>query len=117
MNPVGSYIATFPKDVQEILSKIRTIIKNTAPDCEESMVYGMPAYKTHNSPLVYFAGYKNHIGFYATPSGHSEFKTVLSKYKQGKGSVQFRLDKPIPFELIEPIVTFKLEENKQKFLK
>ena len=97
MNPIDDYIATFPKDIQQTLTRIRTLINNTAPDAEESISYGMPAYKTHGRPLVYFAAYKNHIGFYATPSGHSEFKTDLSQYKQGKGSVQFPLKKPMPF--------------------
>jgi uncharacterized protein YdhG (YjbR/CyaY superfamily) len=75
------------------------------------MAYGMPAYKLNKKPLVYFAGYKNHIGFYATPSGHEQFSKELSKYKQGKGSVQFPLDKPIPFDLIRQMVAFRAQEN------
>jgi len=78
------------------------------------MAYGMPGYKTHKNPLVYFAAFKNHIGFYATPSGHTEFKDELSKYKQGKGSVQFPLDQPIPYKLIERIVQFRVTENENK---
>ncbi len=74
----------------------------------------MPAYKTHKKPLVYFAAFKNHIGFYATPSGHSEFQDELTKYKQGKVSVQFSLDKPIPYKLIERIVKFRVTENNEK---
>ena len=77
----------------------------------EEIVYGMPGYKTNGKPLVYFAGYKKHIGFYATPSGHESFQKELSKYKQGKGSVQFPLDQPIPFKFIEQIVRFRVEEN------
>lgn len=77
----------------------------------EEIVYGMPGYKTNGKPLVYFAGYKNHIGFYATPSGHEAFQKELSKYKQGKGSVQFPLNQPIPFDLIEQIVRFRVDEN------
>lgn len=77
----------------------------------EEIVYGMPGYKTNGKPLVYFAGYKNHIGFYATPSGHEAFQKELSKYKQGKGSVQFPLNQTIPFDLIEQIVRFRVEEN------
>ena len=107
---VDEYIAGFPEGVQEILEKIRTTIKMAAPEAEESISYGMPAYKL-NGPLAYFAGYKNHIGFYATPSGHAEFSEELSKYKQGKGSVQFPLDEPIPLELIARIVKFRVEEN------
>jgi uncharacterized protein YdhG (YjbR/CyaY superfamily) len=71
----------------------------------------MPAYKTEGRPLVYFAGFKNHIGFYALPSGHEKFASELSRYQQGKGSVQFPLDKPIPFDLIKRIVEFRVKEN------
>ena len=68
-------------------------------------------YKTHGKPLVYFAGYKKHIGFYATPKGHAQFSLELSSYKQGKGSVQFPIEKPIPFDLIKRIVEFRVKEN------
>lgn len=70
--------------------------------------------KTNGKPLVYFAGFKKHIGFYATPSGHEAFSRELSKYKHGKGSVQFPLNQPIPFDLIRQIVAFKVEENNYK---
>ena len=105
---VDEYIKAFPKDVQELLRKVRITICEKAPEAVESISYGMPAYKLNGKPLVYFAGYKNHIGFYATPSGHTEFKAELSKYKQGKGSVQFPLDKPVPIALIGKIVKFKV---------
>lgn len=111
MNEIDAYISKFPEEVQRQLQQVRTIIKNIAPQAIEKMAYGMPGYKTNGKPLVYFAGYKNHIGFYATPSGHEAFQNELSKYKQGKGSVQFPLDQPIPFELIEQIVKFRVEEN------
>ena len=114
MNEVDKYIATFPQDVQGILMKIREIIKNEAPDAVEGFAYGMPSYKTHGKPLVYFAGYKSHVGFYATPSGHESFSKELAKYKQGKGSVQFPVDQPIPFELIQQIVAFRVQENSLK---
>jgi uncharacterized protein YdhG (YjbR/CyaY superfamily) len=74
----------------------------------------MPAYKMNGKPLVYFAAFKKHIGFYATPTGHAEFRDELSAYKQGKGSVQFPLDKPIPYDLIKQIVVFKAKENSAK---
>lgn len=80
---VISYIANFPVDTQQILEEIRSIILRCAPDADESISYGMPAYKTNKRPLVYFAGYPKHIGFYATPTGHSEFAEQLSTYKQG----------------------------------
>ena len=111
MKDVDTYISAFPAGVQEILTKIRTLIKDTAPGAVEGMAYGMPAYKLNKKPLVYFAGYKNHIGFYATPSGHEQFSRELSKYKQGKGSVQFPLDKPIPYDLIRQMVEFRVGET------
>ena len=110
---VDQYIASFPEEVQDILQKIRAIIKEKAPEAIEGISYQMPAYKTHGKVLVYFAGFKHHIGFYATPSGHSEFARELSKYKQGKGSVQFPLDQPIPYELIGQMVEFRVWENNE----
>jgi uncharacterized protein YdhG (YjbR/CyaY superfamily) len=110
-NEIDKYIEQFPENVQDILQTIRKIIKKNAPEAVEVMSYGLPAYKTNKKPLVYFAAFKNHIGFYATPTGHSEFKDELSKYKQGKGSVQFPIEKPIPYKLIERIVKFRVAEN------
>lgn len=111
---VDEYIKTFPLEIQKLMDKVRKIIIKNAPTAVESIAYGMPAYKTNGKPLVYFAGYKNHIGFYATPTGHAEFANELINYKQGKGSVQFPLNKPIPFELIGRIVRFRVEENLSK---
>jgi uncharacterized protein YdhG (YjbR/CyaY superfamily) len=113
-NNIDEYIADFPENIQTLLNQVRSTIRQTAPDAVESIGYGMPAYKLNGRPLVYFAGYKNHIGFYATPTGHSEFANELSKYKQGKGSVQFPLDQPMPCELIAQIVAFRVAENLQK---
>lgn len=110
---VDEYIASFPADVQKRLKIIRTAIQKVAPEAEESISYQMPAYKFHGV-LVYFAAFKNHIGFYATPSGHEAFQKELSKYKTGKGSVQFPLDQALPIDLITQIVQFKLAENLQK---
>jgi len=114
MNPVDSYIATFPLVTQKLLQQIREAILSAAPRAEESISYGMPAYKINGKPLVYFAGYKNHIGFYATPTGHKEFETELSHYKQGKGSVQFPINEDLPTDLISRIVTFRVQENESK---
>ena len=114
MNEVEAYINQFPPEVQAILIRIRGIILNKAPEAAEQIAYGMPAYKTFGKPLIYFAGFKHYIGLYATPSGHEAFKDDLSKYKQGKGSVQFPLDQPIPYDLIERIVQFRVEENRKK---
>ena len=104
-------MAGFPETVQDIMRRIRAVIFECAPDAEESFGYGMPAYKTHGKPLVYFAAYPGHIGFYATPTGHAEFKEILAPYKQGKGSVQFPLNKPIPYDIIRKMVAFRVAEN------
>jgi len=114
---VEEYIQSFPSEIQTILNKIRSIIIRKAPEAIESISYGMPAYKTNGKPLVYFAGYKKHIGFYATPTGHTEFANELSKYKQGKGSVQFPINQSIPYDLIERIIDFRVKDNEQKFKK
>lgn len=110
---IDSYIATFPKDVQVILEQVRNAIKTSAPKAEEVISYNMPAFKYHGV-LVYFAGYKNHIGFYSLPSGHTAFEKELSSYKQGKGSVQFPLDRAMPLALIKKIVKFRVKENLAK---
>lgn len=114
---VNEYIGSFPHETQKILQKIRKIIQKSAPESIESIGYRMPAYKLSGKPLVYFAAFKNHIGFYATPNGHAAFAEELSKYKQGKGSVQFPIDEPMPFELIERIVKFRVGQNSGKVVK
>jgi uncharacterized protein YdhG (YjbR/CyaY superfamily) len=113
---VDEYIASFPKETQVILEQVRACIVKAAPKAEEIISYGMPGYKL-NGPLVYFAGYKGHIGFYATPSGHEAFDKELSKYKMGKGSVQFPIDEKIPLSLITKIVKFRVKENLEKVKK
>jgi uncharacterized protein YdhG (YjbR/CyaY superfamily) len=108
---VDEYISSFSPTIQNLLKSIRKVILETAPLATESISYGMPAYKSYKKPLVYFAAYTNHIGFYATQAGHEKFKVQLSIYKQGKGSVQFPIDKPLPLELIKEIVAFRLENK------
>ena len=88
---VDEYMAGFPEAVQEILQAVRDTIISAAPKATELISYRMPAYKFHGV-LVYFAGYKKHIGFYATPTGHAAFKKELAVYKEGKGSVQFPIN-------------------------
>lgn len=110
---VQAYIASFPEAVQSILTQVRQLILAEAPDVVESFAYQMPAYKTHGKPLVYFACFKQHLGLYATPTAHSAFAEELAAYKQGKGSVQFPLNKPIPYELIARLVAFKVKENEK----
>ena len=111
---VESYIEAFPEQVQLKLKKLRFAILESAPLATECISYGMPAYKLNGKPLVYFAGYKNHIGFYATPTGHEAFANELSFYKQGKGSVQFPIQEPLPIELISRIVAFRVFEVEKK---
>jgi len=109
-NDIDGYIGTFPKETQKLLKRIRTAIRRAAPKAEEDISYGMPVFRMNGRPLVYFAAFKNHIGFYALPTGHSEFADELAKYKHGKGSVQFPLDRSIPFDLIRRITEFRVWE-------
>jgi uncharacterized protein YdhG (YjbR/CyaY superfamily) len=108
---IDEYIRTFPTNTQNILEKMRQTIKEAAPEAVEAISYQMPTFKLNGKNLVYFAAFKNHIGFYPIPSGIEAFKKELSPYKQGKGSVQFPLDKPIPYDLVEKIVKYRVKEN------
>lgn len=110
---VDEYIAGFPSPVKKLLSALRKTIRSAAPKAEELISYQMPAYK-YKGVLVYFAAFEKHIGFYATPTGHSTFKEELSKYKTGKGSVQFPLTEPMPLDLVKRIVWFRVKENEEK---
>lgn len=112
-NKVSEYIEDFPKATQALLNQLRAVIKKAAPDAEEIISYQMPAYK-YNGPLVYFAGYKNHIGFYPTPQGITAFKKELSVYKGSKGAVQFPLDEKLPLDLITKIVKYRVKQNSEK---
>ena len=110
---IDEYIAQFPQDVQEILQELRATIRAAAPEAEETISYQMPPFKLKGN-LVYFAAYKNHIGFYPAPRGIEAFKQELSAYKGGKGSVQFPIDKPLPLDLISKIVHYRVTENLEK---
>jgi uncharacterized protein YdhG (YjbR/CyaY superfamily) len=112
-NGIDEYIATFPNDVQGKLEGLRSAIKEAAPEAEEVISYGMPAFKM-NRVLVYFAAYKSHIGFYPTASGISAFKDELSRYKQSKGAVQFPIEEPVPLDLVRRMVKFRVEEDVAK---
>lgn len=107
---IDDYIVTFPENVREILEKMRKVIKDAAPEAQEAISYGMPTFKL-NGNLVHFAAYKKHIGFYPTSSGIAAFKDEISQYKYAKGSVQFPLDKSIPYDLVRKIVVFRVKEN------
>jgi len=110
---IDEYIADFPEDVQAILKKLRSTIRAAAPQAEETISYQMPTF-TLKGNLVHFAAYKKHIGFYPAPSGIEKFRNELSAYKGAKGSVQFPLDQPIPYELVSEIVKYRVKENLEK---
>lgn len=110
---VDGYIQQFSESTQEILQQIRQLIKEVVPEATEKMSYQMPTYY-YKENLVHFAAYEKHIGFYPAPSGIAAFEKELKAYKHAKGSVQFPLDKPIPFELIRRITSYRLEEIQQK---
>ena len=110
---IDEYISSFPEKTQKILQKLRKIISDSAPDAKEAISYQIPTFKL-NGNLVHFAAYKNHIGFYPTPSGIEAFKQELSPYEVSKGTVRFPLNKPIPFELVRKIVEFRVKENIEK---
>jgi uncharacterized protein YdhG (YjbR/CyaY superfamily) len=110
---IDAYILNFPPEIQEILRSLRKVIQESAPDAKEKISYQMPTFELHGN-LVHFAAYKNHIGFYPAPSGIEAFKQELSEYKGAKGSIQFPIDKPLPYELIGRIVKFRAVENVKK---
>jgi len=113
VNEIDKYIEGFPKETQFILEQVRETIQKAAPEAEESINYGIPTFLLKGN-LVHFAAFKNHIGFYPAPSGIKAFRQELSVYKGAKGSVQFPIDKPIPFNLISKIVKFRVLENIEK---
>jgi uncharacterized protein YdhG (YjbR/CyaY superfamily) len=110
---IDAYIGDYPENIQAILQKIRQTIKKAAPQAEEAIRYGLPTFRL-NGNLVHFGGFKNHIGFYPTPTGIEVFKKELAPYVTGKGTIQFTIDKPIPYELIEKIVRFRVKESLAK---
>lgn len=110
---IDTYIAGFPKNIQEMLEQVRNTVRKAALEAEEAIKYGMPTLVL-NSNLVHFAAFKNHIGFYPVPSGIEAFKEELSHYKGAKGSVQFPIDKPLPLDLIVKITTYRVGQNIEK---
>ena len=110
---IDDYISQFPSEVQELLETLRKVIKESAPGAQEKISYQMPTFVLHGN-LVHFAAHKHHIGFYPAPSGIDAFKAELSEYKGAKGSVQFPIDKPMPYDLISKIVQYRVAENMEK---
>jgi len=111
---IDEYIARFPKDVRDILEELRRVIRESTPEAEETISYGIPTFDLNGRHLVHFAAYKNHVGFYPTSSGIKAFKKELSPFRTSKGTAQFPLDKPIPFDLVKKIVKFRVKENESK---
>jgi uncharacterized protein YdhG (YjbR/CyaY superfamily) len=110
---IDEYIATFPEEVQKKLRELRATIHSCAPDATEKISYQMPTFYLYGN-LIHFAAYKNHIGIYPTPNGIEAFADELSKYEGGKGSKKFPLNEPLPLELVNRIVKFRVEENTKK---
>ena len=110
---IDEYIATFPREVQHVLEEMRQTIKDSAPEAEETISYNMPAFK-QNGILVWFAAFKNHIGFYPKVSALEAFKEKLTAYKVSKGTVRFPLKEPIPYDLVKEIVRFRVKENQSR---
>ena len=110
---IDQYISGFPTEIQILLEQVRATIWEAAPDAKEAIKYAMPTFVL-NGNLVHFAAFQNHIGFYPVPSGIVAFKEELSAYKNGKGSVQFPFNRPLPLDLIARIVEFRVKENRSK---
>jgi uncharacterized protein YdhG (YjbR/CyaY superfamily) len=112
---IDEYIATFPRNVQEILEELRRTIQDSAPGARETIAYQIPTFKLDGN-LVHFAAFKNHIGFYPTSSGITRFRKELSRYEVSKGTVRFPINEPIPLDLIRKIVKYRVKENSDKKL-
>ncbi len=106
---IDEYIQTFPKDVQGILEKIRRTIKDEVPEAVETISYEIPAFKLNGKGLISFAAWKEHIAIYSIPSGTAAFRKEISPYVKGKGTIQFPLDRPIPYDLVKEIVRFHVK--------
>lgn len=114
-NSIDAYIAGFPNAIQQKLQEMRAVIKKAAPGAQETIKYAMPTF-TLNGNLVHFAAFKNHIGFYPTPSGIEAFEKELAMYKGAKGSVQFPLSQPLPLDLVARIVAYRVLQNSKNAL-
>lgn len=110
---IDTFISQFPPEVQNKLQTLRQVIREAAPEAKEKISYQMPTFALSGN-LVHYSAFKHHIGFYPGASGIAAFKDELSKYKNAKGSVQFPMDQPLPYELISRIVKFRVKENKEK---
>ena len=110
---IDGYISQFPPDVQAILQKVRATISSAAPEAKETISYLMPAFKQHGI-LVYFAAWEKHIGMYPPISGNKTLEKAIARYAGPKGNLQFPLDEPIPYDLIERIVKLRVKQDLAK---
>ena len=108
---IDEYISTFPEDIQNVLEKVRQAIHKAAPEATEAISYGIPTFNLNGKHLVFFAGWKHHISLHPLPAGDEAFQQEISHYKRARGTIQFPLDKPIPYDLVEKIVTFLMMEK------
>jgi uncharacterized protein YdhG (YjbR/CyaY superfamily) len=108
---IDEYISTFPADIQAILEKMRQTIQKAVPDAVEAISYSIPTFNLNGKHIVFFAGWKHHISLYPLPAGDEAFQQQVAHYKRARGTLQFPLDKPIPYDLVEQIVTLLMKEN------
>ena len=111
---IDEYISTFPADIQVILEKVRQSIHKVVPEAAETMSYAMPTFDLDGKHVVFFAGWKHHLSLYPLPAGDEVFQQAIANYKRARGSIQFPFDKPIPYDLVEQIVTLLIEETPEK---
>jgi uncharacterized protein YdhG (YjbR/CyaY superfamily) len=111
---IDEYISTFPGEIQAVLEQVRQAIHKAAPEAAETMSYGIPTFNLNGKHLVFFAGWKQHISLYPLPAGDEAFQQELSHYKRAKGTIQFPLDKPLPYDFVEKIVTLLMRESPEK---
>ena len=108
---IDEYISTFPEETQAVLEKVRQAIHKAAPEAAETMSYGIPTFNLNGKHVVFFAGWKHHISLYPLPAGDEAFQQQIAQYKRVKSTVQFPLDKPVPYDLVEKIVTLLIMEK------
>ena len=114
---VDEYIKSFPKEVEDLLLKVRETISGVVPMSEELISYGIPAFRIDGKNLIYFAGWKEHISLYPIPPGPATFNKKLAPFIKGKGTLQFQLNKPLPYNLIKEIVKFSLKRHVERYKK
>ncbi|MDR2658854.1 MAG: DUF1801 domain-containing protein [Spirochaetaceae bacterium] len=113
MKTIDEYIGTFDPTIQETLNEIRNFIKTEVPEASEKISYGMPTFYL-NGNLVHFAAFKDHYGFFPSPSGIDAFKNELAPYRTGKGKLRFPIDKPVPWDIVQKVIHFRVMENLNK---